>query len=155
MKVAIALLLTGCSLSDKTHCTTPADCLNGEACVAGTCEMPTTNIVGDWFGGLPDDTMLDNDGVHFDANGTWTRIKAIEPTTGPEANSRLDPDEQYCEPPETDTGDYTVTGDTLSGTPDDGTIVLLTDHELDLSDGSTTKPFFRIDPPRFASSCTL
>jgi len=152
MKLAIALLVTGCSLSDKSHCTTPADCLNGEACVAGTCEQPTTNLVGDWFGGLPTDSELDNDGVHLDANGTWTWLHAIE-QPGPEQNSRLDPDEQYCETPASGTGPYAVTGTALSGTPDDGTIVLLTDHELDISDGSATKPYFRIDPPRLSATC--
>jgi hypothetical protein len=152
MKLAIALVLAGCSLPDKNHCTTPADCLDGQACVAGTCELPTTNLVGDWFGGLPDDTMLDNDGVHLDANGTWTWLHAIE-HTGAEDNSRLDPDENYCETPNSGTGNYAVTGDALSGTPDDGTIVMLTEDELDVSDGSVTKPYFRIDPPRLVSSC--
>ncbi len=150
MKLAI-LLLAGCSLSDKTRCETPADCLNGESCIAGTCGSVT--VVGDWFGGLPSDTELDNDGVHFDANGTWTWLHAIE-HAGAEDNSRLDPDEQYCETPASGTGSYDVTGTALSGgSPDDGTIVLLTDHELDISDGSATKPYFRIDPPRLAATC--
>jgi hypothetical protein len=153
MKLAIALLVTGCTLHDKTQCMTTDDCLDGAMCVGGICGMPPmVGIVGDWFGGLPDDHDLDNDGVHFDANGTWTWLHAIE-HPGPEDNSRLDPDEQYCETPDSGTGSYTISADILFGAPDGGKITLLTAHELDLSDVNGTRAYFRIDPPRLAASC--
>ena len=142
--------LAACALPAKSHCKTSGDCLGTEVCtMAGSCETAPANIVGDWFGGLPDDTQLDNDGIHYDPSAVWDHIKAIEPTTGPDANSRLDPDENYCIHQGAEFGFFELKdGQIIGGSPDDGAVVLLTAHEMDIVISGSTKRFFRIDPPR-------
>jgi hypothetical protein len=40
-----------------------------------------------------------------------------------------------------------------SSAVNNGTIVLLTSHELDINDGGGTHTYFRIDPPRLVATC--
>src|SRR5262245_34680867 len=135
MKPAILIVLAACTLADKNQCVDSSDCVGGNVCTSGTCQPQSASIVGDWFGELPDPTRLDNDGVHFADNGMWVWLRTIS-NPGPEDNSRLDPDESYCEAPSSGVGNYTITGADLFGTPDDGTIISITEQELVIANGT-------------------
>jgi len=150
----LVALASGCTLPPKNDCNTIGDCLDGETCLGGHCITPNDKspILGDWFLGLPDASMLDNDGVHFDADGTWTWIKAIE--MPPEDNSRLDPDESYCLLPSSGTGPYEFVSGALTGTsPDNGQVVSVVLDTMELDHEGTTVQLFRIDPPRLKLTC--